>query len=78
MAEKSSELIKESMREQSKGIANLNKTRQQLVDMFLVALKSEEPMEWKKGWEALDAPHNAVSHKTYKGINHLLLGLTAI
>lgn len=70
--------LKKAEPDKSKVNPKLNKTRQQLVDMFLAALKSEEPMEWKKGWEALDAPHNAVSHKAYKGINHLLLGLTAI
>lgn len=63
--------------EQNIGAAKLNKTRQQLVDMFLAALRSEDPMEWKKGWEALETPYNAVSHKSYKGINHLLLSFVA-
>lgn len=53
----------------------LTKTRQELVNKFLSVLKSDEPMMWKKGWEEIDIPHNAISKKDYRGVNRLLLSL---
>ena len=64
--------------ESTKSKVKLTQTRQQLVDIFLNAIKSEEPMKWKKGWVSMDSPKNALSGKTYKGVNRMLLAFGAM
>lgn len=58
-------------------MSELNKTRQQLADMFLEALKSDKPMKWQKGWKNLKMPMNAVSERKYTGINKFFLAFFA-
>ena len=64
--------------ESAKSKVKLTQTRQQLVDIFLNAIKSEEPMKWKKGWVSMDSPKNALSGKPYKGVNRMLLAFWAM
>lgn len=55
---------------------NVSRTRQQLAGMFLDILQSDEPLRWKKGW-TVEAAGNAVTGKPYRGINRIMLALTA-
>ena len=44
--------------------------------MFLDILQSDEPLRWKRGW-TVEAAGNAVTGKPYRGINRIMLALTA-
>lgn len=56
---------------------NLTKTRQQLTEMFLEILQSDDPLRWKRGWNG-GSSINAVTGNTYKGINCFALDLKAL
>ena len=47
-----------------------------ITDSILKSLESNTPA-WVKPWATLSAPHNAISHKNYNGINRLVLGMSA-
>lgn len=68
--------LPENTKENTK--SNLTKTRKQLADIFIEALKSDEPLSWKKGWAGMGVPKNAISEKKYKGVNKMLLGFVAM
>jgi len=48
---------------------------QTITDSILKSLESGTPA-WVKPWASLSAPHNAISHKNYNGINRLVLGMS--
>lgn len=50
----------------------LNKTRQQLIDMYIHALE-EDILPWRKGWDSKNQNFNPISNTKYKGVNNLLL-----
>lgn len=52
-------------------MSRMNKTRQQLTDFFIAALK-EEKLPWRAVWHTAP-PVNAVTGARYRGINNLLL-----
>lgn len=53
----------------------MNKTRQQLADFFLAALK-EDRLPWRAVWQC-EKPRNAVTGAQYRGVNNLLLSHVA-
>lgn len=55
----------------------LNKTREQITEMFLRALKNENGFSWKQQWSNTGAPYNIESGRNYRGINHVLLKFVA-
>ena len=48
---------------------------QQITDQILKSLEEGLPA-WVRPWSTLSAPHNAISHKNYNGINRLILGMS--
>lgn len=60
-------------------MAELNKARKMLADMFIKALEENE-LEWKKGWQTIggEAPVNAVANNKYRCINRMLLSFVAM
>lgn len=46
-----------------------------ITDSILKSLESDSPA-WVRPWSTSSAPHNAVSHKNYNGINRLILGMS--
>lgn len=55
----------------------LNKTREQITEMFLHALKNENGLAWKQQWTNTGVPRNMESGRNYRGINHVLLKFVA-
>lgn len=53
----------------------MNKTRQELADMFINSLQ-EGKLPWRACWK-ITVPENAVTHARYRGINQLLLSYVA-
>jgi antirestriction protein ArdC len=52
--------------------------RQQVTDQIIAALQSGDLPPWKKPWKSLSGPHrNVVSHRSYSGVNPLLLEITS-
>ena len=51
-----------------------NAVYQIITDKILESLESGTP-PWRKPWNSLGAPENAVSHRKYTGINAMLLGI---
>lgn len=61
----------------NKANVKLNKTRQQLIDMFVAALE-EEKLPWRKEWHTLSvSANNPVSHTKYQGVNAFYLMLVS-
>ncbi len=56
-------------------MANMSKTRQELAEMFLAALK-ENKLPWEAVWN-VQLPYNPVSGTTYRGVNNLMLSYVA-
>lgn len=56
-------------------MAIMNKTRQELTEMFAEALK-ENRIPWRAVWTKIQ-PMNPVSHVTYRGVNNLMLNYVA-
>ena len=56
-------------------MANMSKTRQELSEMFLAALK-EDKLPWEAVWN-VPKPLNPVSGVTYRGVNNLMLSYIA-
>jgi len=59
-------------------VANQNEIRQQITNQIIVALESNQGPFWRRPWRtSLNAgrPTNVTTHKTYNGINPLLLEL---
>lgn len=56
-------------------MANYQKTRKELIDMYVKSLEEGE-IPWEKMWKT-SLPENAVTGKKYKGINNLLLSYIA-
>lgn len=48
---------------------------QTITDSILKSLEEGVPA-WVRPWSSLSAPHNAISHKNYSGINRLILGMS--
>lgn len=61
--------------------ANSSKTRQQLADMFLDAIQSDNKLPWNQPWvnvsPGLFDNYNVVSNKKYRGINAAMLWMVA-
>ncbi len=59
-------------------MAQMNKAREALVNGFLKLLEKDENYTWKKGWKTdYLPPENGKTGKRYRGVNQLLLTLTA-
>lgn len=67
----------EKMNQENRGQKHLTKTRQQLAEMFLNILKSDDPLRWKRGW-TVEAATNAATGRDYKGINRFVLEMKSI
>lgn len=55
---------------------NINKARQNLIDMYVKSLEEGE-IPWEKMWKTKQ-PYNAISKKKYRGINNLILSFIAM
>lgn len=53
----------------------LNAARQRLIDEYLKALQSDT-IPWHSGWKS-KSPRNAITNRSYKGVNHFLLSFIA-
>lgn len=55
---------------------NINKARQNLIDMYVKSLEEGE-IPWEKMWKTRQ-PYNAITKKKYRGINNLALSFIAM
>lgn len=59
-------------------MAQMNKAREALVNEFTKLLENDENYTWKRGWKTdYLPPENGKTGKRYRGVNQLLLTLTA-
>lgn len=55
----------------------MNKTRQQLTEMFVASLK-EDKLPWRAVWRAGQPPLNPTTGARYRGVNKLLLSMVSL
>ena len=54
----------------------MNKTRQQLSEMFVASLK-EDKLPWRAVWRTGQPPLNPTTGARYRGVNKLLLSMVS-
>lgn len=53
--------------------------RDEFAEKFIALLESDNPLAWTRGWSQQYAPpFNGGSGRAYRGINRLILSLTAM